>query len=106
MLNLQVEAPFKVSDDLNQLIEDKVTGLTKFFERITTAQVYLKNVENRHQHADPRGKVVEIRCEIPNHSLFAESSAESFEKALAEATEKMKRQLRDKKQQMTDYQNR
>lgn len=106
MMNIQVEAPFQVSDDLQKLIEDKVTKFTKYFERITTAQVYLKNVEKRRQHADSFGKVVEIRLEIPKHSLYADASAESFEKALADAADKVTRQLRKHKQQMTDYQNR
>jgi putative sigma-54 modulation protein len=106
MMNIQVEAPFQVRDNLQKLIEDKVTKFTQYFERITTAQVYLKNVEKRRQHAGRFGKVVEIRLEIPRHSLYADASAESFEKALADAADKITRQLQKYKQQMSDYQNR
>lgn len=100
MMNIQVEAPFQVKEDLQRLIEEKVTKLNKFFERITTAQVYLKNEENRRQHANDFGKSVEIRMEIPNHSLHATALADSFEEALADAAEKMRRQLRKHKELM------
>ena len=103
MMNIQVNAPFQVNEQLQQLIEEKVNKLSKYFERITTAQVFLKNVENRRQHSVDTSKVVEVRLEVPGNSLYADASAESYEKALAEAAEKVGRQLRRYKQQMSDF---
>jgi len=103
MTNIQVQAPFQVDDQLQALIEEKVGKLSKYFDRITTANVYLKNVENRRHHSIDTSKEVEIRLEVPGNSLYADASAESFEKALAESTDKVGRQLRKYKQQLSDY---
>lgn len=100
-MNIQVQAPFQVNEELQGLIEEKVGKLQTFFERIHTATVFLKEEENRHQIAN--GKTLEIRLEVPGNSLYADASAESFEKALADAYDKIRRQIKKYKQQMAGH---
>ncbi len=99
-MKILIEAPFAVSDSLEELVQEKVGKLDTYFERIVTATVYFKEEEHRHHNGDPSGKTAEVRLEVPGHTLFANSSSESFEKALAESTQKVGRQLRKYKQQL------
>ncbi len=101
MMNILVQAPFQVSDELQGLIEEKVGKLPTFFERIHTATVFLKEEENRRQTSN--GKTLEIRLEVPGHSLYADASADSYERALADAYDKMRRQIKKYKQQMAGH---
>ncbi|HMN90380.1 MAG TPA: ribosome-associated translation inhibitor RaiA [Saprospiraceae bacterium] len=99
-MTIQVNAPFSVNDKLQALINDRVTKLATFYERITSADVFLKAEENRSNGA-PQGSTVEIRLDVPGQLLHASASAESYEKALADAAEKMRRQLLKYKDQVT-----
>ncbi len=100
-MNVQIEAPFKLSENLEQLINEKVDKLLTFYDRVTTTRVYLKDQEKRHQKA--MGKTVEMQMEVPGQTLFAEAESDSYERALADASDKMKRQIRKFKDQMVDY---
>lgn len=101
-MTIQVNAPFKVSDNLQALIEEKVEKLGTFFERIQSAEVFLKHEENSNQQ-DPRATTVELRIHVPGSILHADYSAETFEKALAETTDKMRRQLIKHKEKISSY---
>jgi putative sigma-54 modulation protein len=98
-MNLQVEAPFQISAPLQQLVEEKVNKLETFFDRITSAHVFFKDEINRIQHKDQR--TIDIRIEVPGNSLFASASSDSFEKSIADAAQKMERQLKKYKQSLT-----
>lgn len=99
-MKIDVQAPFSVSEPMQELIEDKVGKLQLFFERIQDATVFLKDDVQRFHHKESRK--VEIELNIPGNKLFAEDAAESFEKALAGAAEKLRRQLEKQKSQMED----
>ncbi|MFM8450074.1 MAG: ribosome hibernation-promoting factor, HPF/YfiA family [Haliscomenobacter sp.] len=99
-MKIDVQAPFSVSEPMQQLIEDKLGKLQLFFERIQDATVFLKDDVQRFHHKESRK--VEIELSIPGNTLFAEDSAESFEKALSGAAEKMRRQLEKYKNQQED----
>jgi ribosome-associated translation inhibitor RaiA len=95
MINLEVQADFQVGQQMQDLIEAR-------FERIITATVFLRNAEQRHQQSNGKSKIAEIRLEVPNDWLYAEAAADSFEKALAEMSEKMRQQLMRYKEQMSE----
>ena len=97
-MRLQLEAPFQVSEPMQNLIQEKVDKLYTFFNRITSAHVYLKDEIQRFNHKDHRK--VEIRIEVPGTSLFATDSADTFEKAIAQAIAKLERQLKRYKGQL------
>lgn len=101
-MTIRVNAPFSISDNLQALIDEKVGKLDNYFERIQSTEVFLKDQENRSNNA-PKGETVEIRMYVPGHTLYADASAESFEKALADAADKMRRQIIKYKEQMNSH---
>ncbi len=101
-MKIQMNAPFKVSDHLQALVDEKVGKLETFFERIQSIEVFLKDEENSNQQA-PKGNTVEIRVQVPGQTLYADYSSDTFEKALAETVEKMRRQLIKHKEKVNPY---
>lgn len=99
-MNVQIEAPFSLSAPMQELIQEKLDKITTFYDRITTAKVYLKDPVQRHNHKESR--TVEMRIEVPGTSLFAEDSAETFEQAIAGAASKLERQVRKFKEQLKE----
>jgi len=100
-MNVQVNASFQVNDHLNSVIEEKVSKLANYYDRITEAEIYLKIGEKRHRHAEDQ--IVELRVAVPGHTFFAEDHSDKFEKAVAGAADKVKRQLLKHKEQVTDH---
>ncbi len=100
-MKIQVQAPFSVSEPLQNLIEEKIEKVTTIFDRFTSITVFLKDEIQRHHHKENRQ--VEIQMEAPGHTFFAEAEEETFEKAIATATDKMKRQVRKYKTQLTKH---
>ena len=100
-MNVQVNASFQVNDHLNSVIEEKVSKLANYYDRITEAEIYLKIGEKRHRHAEDQ--IVELRVSVPGHTFFAEDHSDKFEKAVAGAADKVKRQLLKHKEQVTDH---
>jgi len=101
-MTIRINAPFSISDELQALIDEKVGKLGTYFERIQSTEVFLKDQENRSNHA-PKGETVEIRIFVPGQTLYADASADSFEKALAGAADKMKRQIIKYKEQLNSH---
>ena len=97
-MEVKVQAPFHVNEPLRDLIDEKVNKLSTLFERITSAEVFLKKEENRHK--TPEGKTVEIRLQVPRQVLFSTDVSDNYEKALAGAAEKMRKQLLKYKKQL------
>ena len=100
-MRINVHAPFEVNEYLQTQIEEKVTKLEHFYKRITSAEVFLK-LEQPHI-SRPEGRTVEIRLNVPNHTLFATEESDEFEKALAGAADKIKRQINKYKDQMNKH---
>lgn len=98
-MKVKVQAPFHVNMPLKALIDEKIDKLTALFERITSAEVFLKKEENRHK--TPEGKTVEIRVNVPRQVLFSTDVSDNYEKALAGAAEKMRKQLLKYKNQLS-----
>lgn len=100
-MNVQIEAPFSVSEPMQELINEKLDKISSFYDRITTAKVYMKDEIQRNNHKENR--TVEMRVEVPGTSLFAEDSAETFEQAIAGAANKLGRQVRKFKEQLKEH---
>ena len=100
-MNVQVNAPFQVNEHLSEVIEDKVGKLATYYDRITEAEIYLKIGEKRHRQAEDQ--IVELRIAVPGHTFFAEEHSDMFEKAVAGASDKVKRQLLKYKEQLTNH---
>ena len=80
---------FDADRKLILFVQNKVKKLTKFFDDILGAEVFLK-LENA-QDAD--NKVVEIKIEIPGGSLFSRKQSKSFEESTDLAVDALRLQL-------------
>lgn len=81
---------FNASDELLSYTREKTEGLTKYYDQIVGAEVYLKLTQDEHNQT----KVAEIKLNIPGNDLFAESHSDSFEKSVHESIDKLKSQIR------------
>ena len=96
-MNVQIHASFQVNDYLQQVIDEKMNKLNQYFNRITKTDLYLKIGEKRHRHAEDQ--IAELKVEVPGYTFFAEDHSESFEKAVAGATDKVIQQIKKYKSQ-------
>ncbi|MEQ8702643.1 MAG: ribosome-associated translation inhibitor RaiA [Phaeodactylibacter sp.] len=100
-MKVQVHSTFQVNEYLDGVIEEKVSKLANYSDQIIEAEVYLKIGEKRHRHAEEQ--IVELRLTVPGHTFFAEEHSDLFEKAVASAADKVKRQLLRHKEQTTNH---
>lgn len=88
-MRIDIHAPWSVNDHLQKEISEKIINLSKYFGRIDEADIFLKS----NKKAVDKNAEVEIRVHIPGSIVFAKSAADSFEKGVAEASEKIRKQL-------------
>ncbi|MBK8623539.1 MAG: ribosome-associated translation inhibitor RaiA [Saprospiraceae bacterium] len=81
---------FTADQKLKDFINEKVEKLNKFHHKIISAVVYLK-LENSGQVKD---KIVEIKMSIPGSTLLATATDKTFEAAIDDSVETLKRQLK------------
>ena len=77
---------FTASDKLKELVNDKIMKIEKFNSGIMNCHVILTK-ENS-------GENVEIKAHIKGHYFSAHENADSFEKSLANAVEKISIQIK------------
>jgi len=80
---------FKVDTKLDSFIRDKVEKLSTHYDNIISSDVILKldsanTVDN---------KIVEIKIAIKGNDLFTKKQSNTFEEALDNATDALKKQL-------------
>jgi putative sigma-54 modulation protein len=80
---------FDADRKLVLFVQNKVRKLSKFFDEILAAEVFLK-LENT-QEID--NKSVEIKIEIPGNSLFSRKQSKTFEESTDLAIDAIKLQL-------------
>jgi len=86
---------FEVDSQLNELINKKVNKLERFFDHIIDCVVFL-NEEGHSEHN--REKIVEIKINVKETTLFCKETASMYEQAIDQAVENMKRQLKKYKE--------
>lgn len=84
---------FKVSEELNTFINEKVSKLEIFIDKLTSADVYLK----LESHSQVKDKTVDIKINVPGITLFATETQKTFEAATDEAVNSLRRQIRKHK---------
>ncbi|WP_116109130.1 ribosome hibernation-promoting factor, HPF/YfiA family [Lewinella sp. IMCC34191] len=82
-----------LSDVTTEVINEKVNKLETYYDRIERAEVFIKEDDG----SATNGHTVEIRLAIPGNDLFATHTDESIERATAEVTEALRRQIRKHK---------
>ncbi len=92
---------FKADQKLIDFIEQKMSKLDIYFDRIIDVNVKLK-LENSGQVRD---KVAEICLNVPGQSLFAKEINKTFEQSVDNATENLRRQLSRYKEKLRAHNN-
>ncbi|NLR93206.1 MULTISPECIES: ribosome hibernation-promoting factor, HPF/YfiA family [Flammeovirga] len=91
---------FTADQKLIEFIQQKVDKLETFYDRFTAGEVYLKVEKNGDNSRD--NKVVEIKLHLPKDTLVAKKHGTSFEAAVDEATESLRRQVKKHKEKLLD----
>lgn len=84
---------FSADQKLIDFIDEKVTKLETFYDKIISAEATLKVEEG----SDKENKFVEIRLAVPGKDLFAKKTAKSFEEATDNVVEALRKQIRKHK---------
>lgn len=90
---------FNADSTLTDYAREKTEGLTKFYDQIVGAEIYLKLVQDDKKI----NKVAEIKLNIPGNDIYAESRAEKFEGAINDTVDKLKGQIRKIKTKLSTY---
>ena len=87
---------FKANEQLEEFVQNKVSKLSHFNDRIVSGEVCLKLDKSK----ELDNKVCEIRLAIPGNDLFAKKQCTTFEEATNEVIDALQKQLRRKKTQL------
>lgn len=87
---------FKADKKLLDLIVQKLNKLEHYYDKIIDANVYLKVQKSD----DKVNKILEIKMNVFNSTLFVEEHDRTFENALDKAEDALKTQLIKYKQKM------
>ncbi|HPX04500.1 MAG TPA: ribosome-associated translation inhibitor RaiA [Tenuifilaceae bacterium] len=89
-MNVKIQSiKFDADKKLIDFINSKVNKLDRFYDNILSAEVFLR-LENSQ---DLENKIAEIRLDIPGNDLFAERKCKTFEEAIDECVDALKRQV-------------
>ncbi|MEP7108945.1 MAG: ribosome-associated translation inhibitor RaiA [Ferruginibacter sp.] len=91
-LKLQTRG-FTASQELTKLLYQKVARLAQFFDNIIVAEVRMSS----DKWDIKESKVCNIRLVIPGNDLLANAQCKTFEEAIADAVEALKRQIEKRK---------
>ncbi len=85
---------FSADSKLIEFIDQRLPKLDQFFDRIISAEVALK-LENSGQVKD---KIAEIRINVPGNTLIVKETQKTFEAAVDNSIDSLKRQLKRHKE--------
>ena len=89
-MDIQIHAVhFDADKDLLSFIKSKLNKLITFNDAIISADVFLRIEKNDERE----NKVVDIKLHLPGKELFAKKHSTSFEAAVDEVTEALRRQV-------------
>jgi putative sigma-54 modulation protein len=91
---------FRADRKLLDLITQKLNKLSHYYDKIIVASVYLKVQKSD----DKENKVIEIKMNVSNQTLFVEEHDKTFENALDRAENALKSQLIKYKQKLAEAQ--
>lgn len=89
-MNVKIQSvKFDADKKLTDFVNAKMSKLDRFVEDAIGAEVIMK-VDKDHDHGN---KVVTVILNVPGNDLVAEERAKTFEEALDEALEALKKQI-------------
>jgi putative sigma-54 modulation protein len=89
---------FNADNQLIEFVEEKVSALTKFHDKIVNAEVFLKVQKT----SDKENKITEIKINIPGSELIVKRETKTFEEGVNAAVDNLKRQLKRSKEKQRD----
>lgn len=92
---------FDADVKLLDFVRKKITKLETFFDRITSAEVFLRLEKGDKEHSKDN-KMAEIKLIIPGTTLFAKGHDKSFEASCDEAAESLRTQLTKYKEKLQE----
>lgn len=96
-MNVQIQSvKFDADKRLIDFVENKMSKLDRFSERIVSSDVIMK-VDKDHEKGN---KVVTITIMLPGEELVAESRGRSFEEAVDESIAALKKQIQKYKEKV------
>ena len=96
-MNVTIQSiKFDADKKLVDFIEKKIEKVEKFFDGIVGAEIFLRVEKTQ----DPENKRAEIRLAIPGNDLFAERTCKTFEEAVDNCVEALKKQVVKAKEKM------
>ncbi|HYX06735.1 MAG TPA: ribosome-associated translation inhibitor RaiA [Bacteroidales bacterium] len=96
-MNIKINSVhFDADKKLIDFVNNKVKKLFQFYEDIVGAEIFLR-LENTQELEN---KIAEIKLEIPGNDLFAKKQSKSFEEAVDNAVDALKRQIRKHKDKL------
>ena len=99
-MKLQMHAiHFDADSKLSDFAQKKLDKLETFYDRIIDGEVFMR-VES---DGARENKIVEVKMNIPGEQLFAKAKSKSFEAAIDEATEALRRQLKKFKEKQESH---
>jgi len=84
---------FTASEELTKLLYQKLAKLAQFFDRILVVEVKMR-IDNSNIG---ESKMCNIRLVIPGNDLLANAQSKTFEEAIADAVEALKKQIEKRK---------
>ncbi len=87
---------FKVDRKLEDFIKEKTGKLSSFFDGVIESDVTLR----LEQASNKENKIAEIKVIVPGNDLFAKKQAKSFEEAVDNAVNALRKQLIKRKEKV------
>ena len=92
---------FNADKELISYVDEKVSALVKYHDKIVDAEVFLKVLNI----SDKENKLTEIKINIPGSELIVKREAKTFEEGVNAAVDNLKRQLKRSKEKLRDSVN-
>ena len=89
---------FNADKDLVTFVNEKVSTLSKFHDKIVDAEVFLKVQKT----SDKENKITEVKINIPGKELIVKRETKTFEEGVNSAVDNLKRQLKRSKEKLRD----
>ena len=98
-MKLQIHSiHFDADQKLLDYVQVKTEKLDKLYDRIQDGEVFLKL-----NNSGVDNKTVEIKLNVPGNQIFSKEDAKTFELAVDEAVEGLRRQIKKFKEKLTSH---
>jgi len=88
-MQINIQSSFHISGNLDELIHEQIMKLSKYYNRIVSATVFLRKENDAKDNSE-----IKVHLSIPGPDIVVKSRSNSFEKSLKEAVKTLKRNLK------------